>query len=283
MQLRTRLILLLGAIAIIVVLVAVAVVIVTRATPPPPSGLTERLSEEALTPEEITAEVTPRPDGTLQVRQRLIFEVPPTGDVELNWWVGEDQLGWRDVPDRPRYILKPRIVDIAAVELSTAADSTRDDPAEAAELTVERDDSKAHDRFPTTRYVFTRPVAADDSASGWEAGRHVVDFTYTLDEVYLDIGGQALFVLPLAFPGESSQSRGVRTVTLTDGGDIRCLPTNRAFEPDADCLEFDDRRSRDDGRELTWRRESTVMIDAIGFAPPAGMQTDPVPAREKDR
>ncbi|MGO2859893.1 MAG: hypothetical protein ACTIC1_01965 [Brevibacterium sp.] len=279
MQPKTRLILL-GTIAAALV-VAVVVAIMVRDAVEPPSGTSERLSEEALTPEEITAEVTPRPDGTLQVRQRLIFEAPPTGVAELSWWVGEDQLGWRDEPDRPRYVLKPRIVDIAAVELSTAADSTQENPAEVAELTVDLDDSKAHDRFPSTRYIFTRPDADGRSAAVWEAGRHVIDFSYTLDEVYLDIGGQALFVLPLGFPGQSSQSRGVRTITLTDGGEIRCLPSNGTFEPDADCADFDDRRSRQDGRELTWRQENGVRIKAIGFAPPEGMQTAPIPAREK--
>lgn len=279
MQPKTRLILL-GTIAAALV-VAVVVAIMIRDAVEPPSGTSERLSEEALTPEEITAEVTPRPDGTLQVRQRLIFEAPPTGVADLSWWVGEDQLGWRDEPDRPRYVLKPRIVDIAAVELSTAADSTQENPAEEVELTVDRDDSKAHDRFPSTRYIFTRPDADGGSAAVWEAGRHVIDFGYTLDEVYLDIGGQALFVLPLGFPGQSSQSRGVRTVTLTDGGEIRCLPSNGTFEPDADCAGFDDRRSGQDGRELTWRQENLVKIEAIGFAPPEGMQTAPIPAREK--
>ncbi|MGO2036542.1 MAG: hypothetical protein ACTH2U_08690 [Brevibacterium sp.] len=279
MQPKTRLILL-GTIAAALV-IAVVVAIMVRDAVEPPSGTSERLSEEALTPEEITAEVTPRPDGTLQVRQRLIFEAPPTGVADLSWWVGEDQLGWRDEPERPRYVLKPRIVDIAAVELSTAADSTQENPAEVAELTVDRDDSKAHDRFPSTRYIFTRPDVDGGSATVWEAGRHVIDFSYTLDEVYLDIGGQALFVLPLGFPGESSQSRGVRTVTLTDGGEIRCLPSNGTFEPDTDCAGFDDRRSGQDGRELTWRQENGVRIKAIGFAPPEGMQTAPIPAREK--
>lgn len=281
MQSKTRLICLLGAITAIVVLVAVAVVVaaVTRDVAGPDRP--ERLSEEALTPEEITAEVTPRPDGTVQVRQRLIFEAPPDGVTDLSWWVGEDQLGRRDEPDRPRYIVKPRIVDITAIELSTSADSTQKNPAEVAELSVDRDDSKAHDRYPSTRYIFTRPDVDGEGATVWEAGRHVIDFAFTLDEVYLDIGGQALFVLPLALPGESSQTRGVRTITLTDGGQIRCLPSNRTFEPDADCAGFDDRRSRQDGRELTWRRETGVMIDAIGFAPPDGMQTDPIPAREK--
>ena len=279
MQPKTRLILL-GTIAAALV-IAVVVAIMVRDAVEPPSGTSERLSEEALTPEEITAEVTPRPDGTLQVRQRLIFEAPPTGVADLSWWVGEDQLGWRDEPERPRYVLKPRIVDIAAVELSTAADSTQENPAEVAELTVDRDDSKAHDRFPSTRYIFTRPDVDGGSATVWEAGRHVIDFSYTLDEVYLDIGGQALFVLPLGFPGESSQSRGVRSVTLTDGGEVRCLPSNGTFEPDADCAGFDDRRSGQDGRELTWRQENLVKIEAIGFAPPEGMQTAPIPAQEK--
>ncbi|MCD1285795.1 MULTISPECIES: hypothetical protein [unclassified Brevibacterium] len=279
MQPKTRLILL-GTIAAALV-IAVVVAIMVRDAVEPPSGTSERLSEEALTPEEITAEVTPHPDGTLQVRQRLIFEAPPTGVADLSWWVGEDQLGWRDEPDRPRYVLKPRIVDIAAVELSTAADSTQENPAVKVELTVDLDDSKAHDRFPSTRYIFTRPDVDGGSATVWEAGRHVIDFSYTLDEVYLDIGGQALFVLPLGFPGESSQSRGVRSVTLTDGGEIRCLPSNGTFEPDADCAGLDDRRSGQDGRELTWRQENGVRIKAIGFAPPEGMQTAPIPAQEK--
>ncbi|WP_166823335.1 hypothetical protein [Brevibacterium limosum] len=70
------LLLLIGiAFTAVVVIGVVVTAFVLRYAPPGP--VTDRLSEQALTPEEIITEVAPHKDGTKQIRQRLFFETPP--------------------------------------------------------------------------------------------------------------------------------------------------------------------------------------------------------------
>lgn len=271
----------LGVAAILVVIVIVTSVI-TRIPDMPPDRA--RLPQQALTPEEITVTVTPQADGTLHVGERLIFDAPEGAERPIRWSLGGESIGWpAGDGDVPLYAVMPKASEVSARELDTAEDSTKNDPAEVAELNVTRDDSDVDDLFyDDVGYEFANPNPPGENVM-WTQGRHVVDVSYVLDDVYLNVEGHELFVLPLRFPSGSNEAPSIRTVSLEAGGPIRCLPDNMEFAPDAECTGMDKHRFAEDGTRLTWQQDMTSSIGAIGFAAPDFMQAEPSPVYEHQR
>ncbi|WP_231441939.1 hypothetical protein [Brevibacterium zhoupengii] len=268
-----------GFAAIVIILVIVFPVF-TRSPEMPPDR--SRYPEQALTPEEITVNVAPRNDGSLHVSQRLIFDVTDEMKSPLSWYVGGERIGY-GVGAGPRYYVLPQVGEVSAQELSTAEDSTKENPAEVGDLTVTRENPAIDGSFSDSAvYDFTRPKQAGED-SQWTPGRHVVDFTYVLDDVYLNVDGHELFVLPLRFPSGSNEAPSMRTVSLEAGGPIQCLPDNMDFDPDPECTGLDKHRFTDDGTRLTWSEEISSSIGAIGFAAPENMQAEPIDAPERER
>lgn len=263
-----------ATILIVVVIVSSAI---TRVPDMPPDK--RRLPQQALTPEEITLSVAPQTDGTLHVSERLIFDATKNEDRPIRWYIGGESIGWQR--DGPEYFVVPKVLEVAAQELSTGQGSTKDDPAVAGDLTVSRDDSEVDDPFhDSVSYEFTNPNPPDED-SQWRPGRHVVDISYVLDNVYLDVEGQEFFALPMSFPDGTDEAASIRTVSLSSGGPIRCIPSNRSFRLDNDCSGWSQRRLDKDGTRLTWRRDLSDSLDAIGFDAPMNMQAEPSAAPEK--
>lgn len=271
----------LGFAAILVVVVIVSSMI-TRIPEMPPDRA--RLPQQALTPEEITVTANPQADGTLQVSQRLIFDAPDGANRPILWGLGGESIGWpAGAGDVPLYAVMPKASEVSARELDTAEDSTKNDPAEVAELSVTRDDSDVDDLFfDDVGYEFANPNPPGENVM-WTKGRHVVDVSYVLDDVYLSVEGYELFVLPLRFPSGSNEAPSLRTVSVESGGPIRCLPDNTEFDPDAGCTGLGKHRIAEDGTRLTWQEDMTSSIAAIGFAAPDTMATEPSPVYEHRR
>ncbi|AZT94176.1 hypothetical protein [Brevibacterium aurantiacum] len=273
-----------GAIGFAAIVIILVIVFQGSARIPDMPPDRSRYPEQALTPEEITVNVTPRSDGSLQVSQRLIFDVTDEMKKPLSWYIGGEQIGWNTgVGDGPRYYVLPQVGEVSAQELSTAEGSTKENPAEVGDLTVTRENRSIDDPFSDSAvYDFTREKQAGED-SQWTPGRHVVDITYVLDDVYLNVDGHELFVLPLRFPSGSNEAPSMRTVSLEAGGPIQCLPDHTEFDPDAECTGLDKHRFTDDGTRLTWSEETSPSIEAIGFAAPENMQAEPIDAPERER
>lgn len=281
MQRPPKIIVLSAAGVMALLMVAVIVSAVIGQIPDPPAQKVG-LPEQALTPEEMTLTVTPHTDGTLHVAERLIFDVPEGKGRPLFWSIGSESIGWeRGVGDGQQYFVLPQVTDVSAKDLSTAEDSTKDDPAEVGDLIVARDDSDVEDPdYDDVGYEFTNPNPPNEN-SQWAKGRHVVDFAYVLDDVYLTVGGHELFVLPLRFPHGSSEAESIRTISLESDGPIRCLSDNRRFDLGQECSAT---HLGDDGQTMTWREDDkTGSLAAIGFEPPEDMRTEPIDAHEQGR
>lgn len=273
--------------------IGVIVMIVAEALMPiyDDSSVKRRLPQQALTPEEMTVTVTPHRDGTIHVAERLIFDASATEDRPLFWSIGGESIGWNGgVGEGGQYAVMPTVKDVTAIELSTDEGSTQTDPAEAADLTVARDDSDVDDPFyDDVRYTITNEKSRGQSSgevTDWGPGRHVVDFAYVLDDVYLKVEGRDLFVLPLSFLEGTGEAPSLRTISLETGGPLLCLPTNRAFEPDPDCTGLTQGGADPvvEGGTLAWRQLNPVTsIGAVGFDAPKGMSVDPIDVYENKR
>lgn len=266
-----------AGVAMIVLVVIVVSSAITDITDMPPDK--RRLPQQALTPEEITLSVAPQTDGSLHISERLIFDATANEDRPIKWYISGETIG--SERDGPRYFVVPTVSDVTAVQLSTAEESTKDDPAEVGDLTVTRDDSEVEDPFfDSVIYEFTNSNPPNED-SQWTPGRHIIDISYVLDDVYLEVEGREFFALPLSFPNGSHEATSIRTISLASGGKIRCLPNNRSFTPDDDCSGLRERSLGQDGTRLTRRRAVTDNIDAIGFDAPDNMQAEPSAAPEK--
>lgn len=271
-----------GFLALLVVVVFVAAMTTTHIPDMPPDGT--RFPKEALTPEEITVAVSPRTDGTLHVSQRLIVDASGNEDVPIHWHLGGESIG-RPTTDSEvqSYAVMPRASEVSARELSTGEESTKDDPTEVADLKITRDDSDVEDLYyDTVDYEFAKPNPEGETAM-WTPGRHVIDVSYVLEDVYLTIEGHELFVLPLHFPTGTSEAVSIRTVSLESGGPIRCLPNNVDFAPETECKGLDKQQRTADGASFTWEEDETGSINAIGFEAPDNMATEPIPVYEHRR
>ena len=96
-----------GAVVLTLLLVVAAVVIVVI-LPRRDSNLTLEAAPSfaagELTPEESTVVATPRPDGTVQVEQRLVFDAGPGVDFPVTWYIGGTQIGWQSSAREAQYL-----------------------------------------------------------------------------------------------------------------------------------------------------------------------------------
>ncbi|UVI34986.1 hypothetical protein [Brevibacterium spongiae] len=169
---RPKLFLLIGiAFAVVVIGVIVTALVLRYALPEP---VTDRLSEHALTPEETFTEVAPHRDGSVQMRQRLIFESPSDDGGPVGLWISDAALG-RNVQSGNRLAMMPKISSLSAVELSTADDSTRSSPKTLGELDITVDEKKTEGfDHPAAHFMFS-PKDSQDATVEWSKGRHVIE------------------------------------------------------------------------------------------------------------
>ena len=184
---RSKLLLLVGiaftAVAVVVIGVIVTA-LVLRSAPPDPE--TERLSEHALTPQESITEVAPQRDGTVQIRQRLIFETPPEDGKPVGLWISTAGLG-RILRPRPnRDDAETIFAERCRAEHSRRFDSTTEDTREL-DIAVDEEREQGFDHPEV--YFMINPKDSRKAAK-WSEGRHVIELEYVLDEVFITVAGE---------------------------------------------------------------------------------------------
>lgn len=275
---RTKLFLIAGlavsAVAVIVVGVLV-VGIVVRCVAPQPE--TQDLPDHALTPEETITEVAPRKDGTVAVRQRLVFEAPPEGEDSVGLWVGSGGLG-RNPVNGNRLAMMPVAEEVTGVELSTDARSTRRKPQEAGELDVGIETTHEKDFDYPRAHFSLRPKDSEGRATRWDEGRHVVEVDYVLDKVFLTVSGKEVIVLPLSVIGAPRATEATHTMIIDTDGPLAC-PANNVDFALTDCA--DDFAQNDEGgtegaTRMTWREDNDFDHDVVVIDPPENMNARPI-------
>ncbi|WP_169252776.1 hypothetical protein [Brevibacterium sp. 'Marine'] len=283
---RTKLLLLVGlaftAVAVVVIGVIVTA-LVLRSTPPHRG--TTRLSEHALTPQETITEVAPHRDGTVQIRQRLIFETPPENGQPLGLWISDAGVG-EDPRTGRRLAMMPKLSSLSAVELSTSDDSTQDSPKTLGELNIDVDESerKGFDH-PAVHVEFT-PQDSDGGSVQWSEGRHVVEFEYALDDVFISAADEEFFAVPVPSIGNGQPAQQTHTFDIDTGGPVYCPADNVDFDLGDGCdaeafARVDDADDSGTGAHVVWREFLTDSHEIIAFTPPAGMTASPIPAYER--
>lgn len=297
---RTKLLILTGTgavtLAMIVVGVLVAVFVIRQPGRP---VVSQNLSEHALTPEETLTEVAPQKDGTVEIRQRLSFEVPADSQAPVVLWTSSHSLGRHPVRDRTSFAMMPQLSDLRAVELSTKKASTRQTPIEVGELAAvteaEHVQGFAYDRV---RFDF-RPQDDAGKTVQWSEGRHVAEFTYTLDQVFLSAWGEEFFALPLRGLGLGIHSEARATMRIEGTTGVYCPSSRSDFALVEDCEDLftvDESKSEsasepvskpesksDPALTVSWKDDPVSDNEVIAFDPPPGMTERPAPADESRR
>lgn len=283
---RTKLLLLVGLAFTAVTVVVIGVIVtalVLRSTPP--HHETTRLSEHALTPQETITEVAPRRDGTVQIRQRLIFETPPENGQPVGLWIGDAGVGQDPRTDR-RLGMMPTLSSLSAVELSTADDSTQDSPKTLGELNIDVDESEQKGFDHPAVHVEITPQDSDGKAVQWGAGRHVIELEYALDDVFISVDGEEFFAVPVPALGNGQLAQKTHTLDIDTDGPVYCPADNVDFALGDGCdaeafARVDDADDSDTGAHVVWRESVADSHEVIAFAPPAGMTASPIPASER--
>ncbi|WP_166972935.1 hypothetical protein [Brevibacterium atlanticum] len=280
---RTRLFLITGlavsAVAVIVVGVLV-VGMVLRCVAPTPE--TQDLPDHALTPEESITEVAPHMDGTVAVRQRLVFEAPPEGEDSVGLWFVSEGLGRNPVSGH-RLAMMPVVDELTAVELSTDAGSTRRSPQEAGDLDVDVETVREKDFDYPRAHFSLRPKDSQGRAARWDEGRHIVEVDYVLDKVFLTVSGREFIALPLSFIGAPRATEATHTMIVDTDGPLACPANNVDFALN-DCAD-DFAQIDDDGTEgttrMTWREDNDFDHDVVVIDPPENMSARPIHPTER--
>ena len=283
---RSKLLLLVGiaftAVAVVVIGVIVTA-LVLRSGPPDPE--TESLSEHALTPQETITEVAPQRDGTVQIRQRLIFETPPEGGIPVGLWISDAGVG-RNPQTGNRLAMMPKLSSLSAVELSTADDSTRTASKTLGELDIDVDEEREQGfDHPAVNFEFN-PKDSDGKTAQWSEGRHVIELEYVLDEVFITVAGEDVFALPIPVIGNGQHTQKTHTLNIDTDGPVHCPADNVDFELGDGCdaaafARVDDGEDSEAGARVVWRESLTDSHDVIAFTPPAGMTASPIRAYER--
>ena len=283
---RSKLLLLVGiaftAVAVVVIGVIVTA-LVLRSAPPDPE--TERLSEHALTPQESITEVAPQRDGTVQIRQRLIYETPPEGGKPVGLWISDAGVG-RNPQTGNRLAMMPKLSSLSAVELSTADDSTRTSPKTLGELDIAVDEEREQGfDHPEAHFKFN-PEDSDGKTGQWSEGRHVIELEYVLDEVFITVAGEDVFAVPIPVIGNGQHTQKTHTLNIDTDGPVHCPADNVDFELGDGCdaaafARVDDGEDSEAGARVVWRESLTDSHDVIAFTPPAGMTASPIHAYER--
>lgn len=289
---RPRLLLLIGiastAVAVVVIGVIVTALVLRYSAPHPE---TKSLPEHALTPQETITEVDPHRDGTVQIRQRLIFETPPEGGKPVGLWISDVGVG-RDPRTGNRLAMMPKVSSLSAVELSTADGSTQASPKTLGKLDIDVEESgrKGFDH-PEVHLTFN-PKDSDGEVVQWSEGRHVVELEYVLDEVFITVAGEDFFAVPVPSIGNGQHTVKTHSLVIDIDGPVYCPADNVDFDLGDGCdaeafSRVDDSGAissgpaAEDGTHVVWRKSYTGNREVIAFAPPAGMTASPTPARER--
>lgn len=289
---RPKLLLVIGIASTAVAVVVIGVIVtalVLRYTAPHPE--TTSLPEHALTPLETITEVAPHKDGTVLIRQRLIFEAPPEDGATVGLWISDAGLG-RNPQTGNRLATMPKVSSLSAVELSTAAGSTRTSPKTLGKLdiAVDEESRQGFDR-PAVHFTLS-PQNSQGAAVGWSEGRHVVELEYALDEVFLTVSGEEFFAVPLPAIGNGHHTVKTHTLEIDTDGPVYCPADNVDFDLGDGCdaeafSRVDDSGAissgdaAGDGTRVVWRESLTDSHEIIAFNPPAGMTASPIPAHER--
>ncbi len=236
-------------------------VILPRFEREPDSGPTYAPGE--LTPEESTVVAVPQPDGTVRVDQVLIFDIAPgLEDRPATWYLDGTQIGWKSSERTAQYGVIPEVVALEAREVPVA------DAPVPLKITV--DESDYDDPFfDGRRYALVAP-------GPWSPGRHRVEFSYVLGDVWVEADGVRLLVLPLRFasgPGNGQPQDLVR-LEVKDAGELQCPATN---------VNFSDRRTCGDGGRLTYRPYEVDQQEAVAVSDLPAITAEPIPVTEKAR
>ena len=236
-------------------------VVLPRLRPEPEPAPTYAPGE--LTPEESTVTAVPQPDGTVRVDQVLIFDVVPGQEEKpARWYLDGTQIGWKSAERKAQYGVIPKVVALSAREVPVT-----DAPVE---LKITVDESDYDDPFfDGRRYALIAPAP-------WTPGRHRVEFSYVLGDVWVEADGVRLLVLPLRFasgPGNSQPADLVR-LWVRGTGALECPATN---------IDFAERRRCGDGDRLVYRPHQADQREAVAVTEPSGVTAAPIPVTEKSR
>lgn len=252
-----------GAIVLglVITVVLVVGVILPRFQDKPDPGPTYAPGE--LTPEESTVTAVPQPDGTVRVDQVLIFDTAPgLEDRPATWYLDGTQLGWKSSERTAQYGVIPKVVALEAREVPVA------DAPVPLKITV--DESDYDDPFfDGRRYALTAP-------GPWSPGRHRVEFSYVLGDVWVEADGLRLLVLPLRFasgPGNGQPQDLVR-LQVKGAGALQCPATD---------LNFSERRTCGDGGRLTYSPDGLGQREAVAVTDLTQITAEPIPITEKAR
>lgn len=190
--------------------------------------------------------MTPRPDGSVQVQQTMIFDAGEAGRPEpLVWTVGGVRIGWYGENGERRtgqYWVDP-VIDELTVD------------GEGTELSVTVDDSQA-DRTSSGyhRYVLT-------PREPWGPDRHRVHLDYVMSGVYVRHTGTPTMVVPLDFLGVGT---GYTRLTIDGEPTLWCLAANIDATTQQPCPDAEP-------GSLSWLGEEQASVEAIGIREPAGV------------
>lgn len=292
---RPKLLLLIGiastavAVVVIGVIVTTLVLLYTAPHPEPKS-----LSERALTPQETITEVAPHKDGTVQIRQRLIFETPPEDGKPVGPWISDAGVGEDPRTDR-RLAMMPKLSSLSAVELSTADDSTRTSPKTLGKLDIAVDEERRQGfDHPSVHFTFSPQNSQDSQGAAvqWSEGRHVIELEYVLDDVFITVAGEDFFAVPVPVVGNGQHTQTTHTLDIDTDGPVYCPADNVDFDLGDGCdaeafARVDDSGAissgdaAGDGIHVLWRESLPASHKVIAFTPPAGMTASPIPADER--
>ena len=252
-----------GAVVLGLVVTVAALVGVVLPRLRPESGPGPAFAPGELTPEESTVVAVPQPDGTVRVDQVLIFDIAPgLEDRPATWYLDGTQIGWKSSERTAQYGVIPKVVALEAREVPVA------DAPVPLKITV--DESDYDDPFfDGRRYALIAP-------GPWSPGRHRVEFSYVLGDVWVQVDGVRLLVLPLRFasgPGNGQPQDLVR-LQVTGAGELLCPSTN---------VNFSDRRTCSDDGRLTYHPFELDQREAVAVTDLTTITAEPIPVTEKAR
>lgn len=218
-----------------------------------------------LTPQEVNLGARPRPDGSLTIRQTLVFDAGPGTDQPARWGIGGTRLGYAAPDRRVQYWVDPRIEAVSAVEQPPTGP--------AVPLEVSLDDSSNSEPFRAVHRYRLIP------RQPWSPGRHRVLLEATLRGVYVRAGDVAMVVVPLAMatgPGTSGQSLNVTRVGVPGGGPLRCLNAADTVDSAPNC-------ERDLSSWGFLDADRDYDVEAVAIVEPRLITADPEPALEREQ
>ena len=250
-----------AVLGLVVVAAVLFGVILPRFQPGPESGPTFAPGE--LTPEESTITAVPQPDGTVRVEQVLIFDiVPGLEDRPVTWYLDGTQIGWKSSEREAQYGVIPTVVALSAREVPVT-----DAPVE---LKITVDDSDYDDPFfDGRRYALIAP-------GPWSPGRHRIEFSYVLGDVWVEADGDPPAGAAAAVRQRSRQrpAAGSRPAPGPRGGG-RCSarrPTSTSANAGAAAT------------ATAWSTTPTTRPgEAVAVTEPSGVTAAPIPVTEKTR